>query len=148
VRPRDPLKIQARDMVFLSHISYSDIDSLVRNIDFPSMQDGPLYQVMFPEGLRDEQRDEIILWYTINMQRAFSSGTNFCKACTDDGEVIGFAGWVCDGNVGKNSAQKTFKENPRLPQTLDVTAWQDVSKRLMKERRQVLDGLDNVLRKL
>jgi len=135
-------------MVFLTHISYSDIDSLVRYIDFPSMQDGPLYRVMFPEDLRDEQRDEIIVWYTINMQRAFSSGTNFCKACKDDGEAIGFAGWVCDGNAAKNVAQNTFKENPRLPQTLDVTAWQDVSKGLMKERRRVLDSLDNVLRKL
>jgi hypothetical protein len=135
-------------MVFLSNISYSEIDSLVRNIDFPSMQDGPLYRAMFPEDLRDEQRDEIIAWYTINMQRAFNSGTTFCKACADDGEAIGFAGWVWDGNVVKNSAQTKFEENPRLPQTLDVTAWQDVSKRLMRERRRVLDSLDNVLRKL
>lgn len=135
-------------MVFLSPISYSNIDSLVRNIDFPSMQDGPLYRVMFPEDLSDEQRDEIIVWYTINMRRAFNSGTTFYKVCKDDGEAIGFAGWVWDGNVTKNLAQNTFEENPRLPQTLNVMAWQDVSKRLMKERKRVLDSLDNVLRKL
>lgn len=134
--------------MFLSHISDSDIDSLVRNVEFPSMQDGPLYRVMFPEDLGDEQRDEIILWYTINMQRAFSSGTTFYKACTDDGEAIGFAGWVWDGNAAKNSAQNRFKENPRLSEVLNVTAWQRVSKELMEERRRVLGSLGNVLRKL
>ncbi|KAF2257934.1 hypothetical protein CC78DRAFT_480679 [Lojkania enalia] len=122
-------------MIFLSHINYSDIDSLVRNIDFPAMQDGPLYRVMFPENLRDEQRSEIIEWYTINMQRAFSSSTTFCKACTDDGEAVGFAGWVWEGKASNNSAQKKFEEKTCLPQTLDVAAWQDLSKGLMKERR-------------
>jgi hypothetical protein len=61
VRPHDLLQIRTRDMVFLSHISYSDINLLVRNIDFLSMQDSPLYRVMFPEHLRDEQRNKIIV---------------------------------------------------------------------------------------
>jgi hypothetical protein len=134
-------------MVFLSHVSYSDINSLVRDIDFPAIQDGPLYRVMFPEILDDEQCNEVIDWYTINMQRAFSSGTTFCKACTDDGEAIGFAGWVWIEKLPHNSAQKRVGENVHVPHTLDVNAWQNVSQGLMKERRRVLEGFDTVLRK-
>lgn len=134
-------------MVFLSPVSYSDVDLIVREIDFPAIQDGPLYRVMFPELLDDEQRNEVIDWYNINMQRAFSSGTTLWKACTDKGEAIGFAGWVCVEEIPHNSAQKKLGGNIRLPYTLDVIGWQNVSQQLMRERRRVLEGLDNVLRK-
>lgn len=82
------------------------------------------------------------------MQRAYSGGTNFYKACTVDGTAIGFAGWVLENPSYYNPKQKKCKEQENfLPQTLDVAAWQVVSKALLKERRRVLDGLDNVLRK-
>lgn len=134
-------------MTFLAHIDYSDIDSLVRDIDFPAMQDGPLYRIMFPADLQEEQRNEIIKWYTISMQRAYSGGTSFYKACKDDGMVVGFAGWVLEKPSRNISTEKKSKEGDYLPQALNVTAWQDASKVLMRERRRVLEGLDNVLRK-
>lgn len=134
-------------MIFLSRVNCSDIDVLVQNIDFPAVQDGPLHRTMFPANLLDEQRMEVIRWRTINMQRAFDSGTSFYKACTDDGTMVGFIGWVVEKPSCNNSKLKKFKEVVSLPQTLNVTAWQDLSKSLMKERRRVLDGLENVLRK-
>jgi hypothetical protein len=134
-------------MAFLSHINGSDIASLVQNIYFPAVQNDPLYQVMFPGNLQDDQRNDIIKWYYIGMQRAFNSRTTFYKACTDDGTAVGFAGWVLEEPTHNSVTQTKSKEETVLLQTLDVNAWQDVSRALMKERRRVLDSLENVLRK-
>lgn len=46
----------------LSDVKFSDIALLVRSIDYPAMQDGPLYRIMFNAILRDEERENIVKW--------------------------------------------------------------------------------------
>jgi hypothetical protein len=60
---------------------------------------------------------------------------------------IGFAGWVRDIKSCNRSARKKSEGKTHLPQTLDVIAWQEMSKGLMRERRRALDSLYKVLRK-
>jgi hypothetical protein len=134
----------------LSDVKSSDIALLVRSIDYPAMQDGPLYRIMFNAILRDEERENVVKWYIVSMERAFYSGTHLCKACAIDGTPLGFAGWVLENTANctkPDRLKKSFKEGNYLPDTLDIAAWLKVSNALMNERKRILSNLDNVLRK-
>ncbi|CAI6014482.1 unnamed protein product [Clonostachys chloroleuca] len=133
----------------LSDVKYSDIALLVRSIDYPAMQDGPLYRIMFNAILGDDEREDIVIWYTISMERAFYSGTQLCKACAVDGTPLGFAGWVLENATmcsRPDQSKRSCKEGNYLPDKLDVSAWLKVSNALMEERKRILRTLNNVMR--
>ncbi|CAH0053940.1 unnamed protein product [Clonostachys solani] len=135
--------------ISLSNVKYLDIALPVRSIDYPAMQDGPLYRIMFNAILRDEERENIVKWHTVSMERAFYSGTYLCKACVVDGTPLGFAGWALDNTTicsKPDQPKKSSKEGNYLPDTLDITAWLKASKALMNERKRILSNLNNVLR--
>lgn len=123
----------------ISEVHASDTESLVREVDFPAMEGGPLYRVMFPgspSNLGEEQREEIIRWYLEGFQEAFEcEKTNFLKICTSDGTAAGFCGWTIerrgggaidlrDKEIGRLDNQERERRQGKswLPETLDVLA--------------------------
>lgn len=82
----------------ISDVEVSDLDALIREIHFPGMQGGPHYRAMFPAQLSDAQRDEIIRWYTEDLEEALKSEQScevFKKICLD-GTPVGFCAWTIE----------------------------------------------------
>lgn len=69
---------------------------------------------MFPANLREERRNDIMRWYAIIMERAFSSGTTFYKTYTDDGMAVGLVACVLEDIIPNSSTQKRFTTDIRL----------------------------------
>lgn len=141
-------------MATLIHgISLPTVEDIVRNIDFPAMETGPLYRIMFPPvaELTEGQREEIICWYSEGLRDALTCPANsFLQICTPDGIPVGFCGWMLgplgprESNPNANSNQSTLNT---LPQTLNIAAWGRVSCDLRRERERALKGLNAFCRK-
>jgi GNAT superfamily N-acetyltransferase len=152
-----------RDVEDVELVHLADADSLARGVDFPAVESGPLFRLMFPRpsaGFSEQQRDEIIRWHIQGIKEAILSGkTHLRKVCNADGIPVGLAGWVIerdpkeqDTNVGKSAAagmeERGHKQRIRhwVPEALDMSAWSNVSADLKAERNRVMENLDNVCR--
>ncbi|KAF6789036.1 GNAT family [Colletotrichum sojae] len=74
-------------------VSTPDAESLVRDVDFPAMQDGSLYRFSFNlETLKnDEQREEIIAWYIEGLEQAIDrEKDHFRQIRNSEGRPIAF----------------------------------------------------------
>lgn len=139
--------------VSIHNIDVLEIDDIVRHIDFPAMQTGPLYRCMFPstKEITGAQRDEIIRWYSEGLRDALRRQTDrFIQVCTPEGTPLGFCGWTIGSlqrsdDVGRPTSRDA--QSP-LPELLDLSAWLSLSRDLKKERDRILDQLDTFCRKL
>lgn len=88
----------------------SDAEAIARNVDVPSMLNGPLFRTMFPtySTMSPEEREEMAQWYIDGLEEALAEpgGESYLKACqsrggdgtgTGDGDghlrPVGFCGW-------------------------------------------------------
>ncbi|KAJ5638670.1 acyl-CoA N-acyltransferase [Penicillium herquei] len=131
----------------LLEVESSDAESLVRNCEFPAMQDNPLQLIMFPHS-NPESWEAEIKWMTNNLQSTLASEkSNFRQVCTEDGIVVGFAGWIIHNTSTTSRTRSSNKKDTNTcPSTLDMKAWLAVSKMLRAERERVLHGRDNIWR--
>ncbi|KND92900.1 hypothetical protein TOPH_02404 [Tolypocladium ophioglossoides CBS 100239] len=138
------ISISAMDMVDAEHI--------VRKVDFPAMQDGPLYRLMFPSrgAMTEAQQNEIIRWYAEGLRVALRRKTdNLLQICASDGTPLGFCGWTMEQRLRPSIRPSPAQYAPgqqSLPEALDRSAWLSVSSDLRKERERVLKGLGDVCR--
>lgn len=144
----------------ISKISVADAECIIRKVDYPAMQDGPLFRLTFPSHATttEAQQNEIIQWYTEGLKNALK-----CKAyklfqiCALDGTPLGFCGWTMEQRRQQQQQQQRMPTNtspaqlgrkpPSLPEVLDFPAWVSVSNALRSERERILSGLDHVCRK-
>lgn len=129
----------------LSHVQLSDAESLVRECEFPAMQDNPLHLAIFPHS-GPETWEEEIQWMASNLRHTLETeSSNFRKVCTEDGNPVGFAGCTIHGsrNAG-NRNLRVRREGAADPETLDVETWLEVSRLLRAERHRVLNGRENI----
>ncbi|KAI1133669.1 hypothetical protein F5Y10DRAFT_228312 [Nemania abortiva] len=143
-------------------IDVSDAERIVREIDFPANQNGPLHRLMFPASAEftETQRDEVIRWRSEDLRDAIRhQTTSFLQICAPDGSPLGFCGWVVEGGrraAGEGRAKPTGLESvdtqsnrheaPCLPEVLDVAAWSSISQQLREERQRVLNDISDVYR--
>lgn len=73
---------------------------LVRKVEYPTHQNGPLSRLMFPfpsskEEKQWEQREEEIKW-TIDglLQAVHGEDVTLYKPCREDGSPVGLIGWT------------------------------------------------------
>jgi hypothetical protein len=127
----------------LHSVALSDIEDLVRYCDHPAMQENPLHMTMFPTA-SPESREEEIMWHVSSFLDSFekSSGAYFRKVCHNGNTPVGFALWSLDQTC--LSLRKESRPEVKVPRSLDVCAWRELSRRLSSERQRVLKGLDNV----
>lgn len=121
----------------ISHVQPSDAESLIRECDFPAIQDNPLHLTMFPHSCSATWEDEI-RWMGNNLRHTLETeSSNFRKVCTADGTPVGFAGWTIHNSraVQDNSQRGQGEVNP-IQETLDVDTWLQVSTLLRKERQR------------
>lgn len=134
----------------ISPIDHADTENITRMVDFPSMQEGPLYRLMFPSwaDTTEAQKEEIIQWYAEGLRDALEHKTeSFLQVCTADGVPLGFCGWRIERSGSEASdARGTGSRQAPLPETLDLSAWLGISADLRKERERVLKGIDDVCR--
>ncbi|EHK16818.1 uncharacterized protein TRIVIDRAFT_65437 [Trichoderma virens Gv29-8] len=145
----------------LSDVGVLDAESIARHVDVPSMQNGPLYQTMFPQSneITEQQRDEIVRWYAETLEEALQDRwESFLKACSIDGNPVGFCGWTIierkpshqfeanDGQVNEPLKEKRRKKISWVPETIDIDGWITLSKALRTERDRVLNDLDSICR--
>ncbi|KAJ6024006.1 acyl-CoA N-acyltransferase [Penicillium herquei] len=130
----------------LLEVESSDAESLVRECEFPAMQDNPLQLIMFPRS-QPETWEAEIRWMINNLQDTLAlERSTSRKVCTEDGIFVGFASWTIH-NTGTPRTRSTGKKDMNTnPNTLDVKAWLEVSKMLRLERERVLQDRDNIWR--
>ena len=138
--------------VSIAAIDVLDAEDIVREINLPAMQHGPLYRLMFPPwaDMTEAQQNEIIQWYAEGLRDALRRQTyNFIQICATDDTPLGFCGWAMEHGWHAGIKQSTVQPGQGqrlLPKTLDLAAWISVSKDLRRERERVLMGLDEVCR--
>ncbi|KAH7242934.1 hypothetical protein B0J15DRAFT_565869 [Fusarium solani] len=138
--------------VSIAAIDVLDAEDIVREINLPAMQHGPLYRLMFPPwaDMTEAQQNEIVQWYAEGLRDALRRKTvNFIQICATDGTPLGFCGWAMEHGRHAGTKQSTVQSGqgqPLLPETLDLPAWLSVLSDLRKERERVLIGLDEVCR--
>ncbi|KAI1827543.1 acyl-CoA N-acyltransferase [Xylaria intraflava] len=133
----------------LAAVDPPDAGDLVRQVDFPSMQEGPLYRIMFPDSstLAVDQREEIVQWYISGLEETLLRGKEkFQQIRMQDGTPIGFCGWMLDRAEQSEAQPVRPRRHNLLPETLDLQAWGQVSADLRAERERCLAGLQNVCR--
>ncbi|KAI0423745.1 hypothetical protein F5Y09DRAFT_348456 [Xylaria sp. FL1042] len=121
-------------------IDVLQVEEIVRNVDFPAMQSGPLYRMMFPPAaeMTEGQQNEIIRWYSEGLGDALTFQTDsFLQICAPDGMSLGFCGWTIGPSQPKeiNSSTKSNcvgavpgrDAHQPLPETLDLAAWPSVA---------------------
>lgn len=139
----------------LSEVDVSDAESIARYVEVPAIQNGPLYQTMFPrsDAITEAQRDEAIRWYADMLEDAFQDRwESFLKACSPDSTPIGFYGWtIIERNrqhqVEANNEQERRKKETWIPEAIDIDSWTTLSRALKAERDRVLNDLDDIYRK-
>ncbi|KAI0468145.1 hypothetical protein F4859DRAFT_491716 [Xylaria cf. heliscus] len=143
-------------------IDVCDAEQIVREIDFPAMQSGPLYRLMFPTAseFTESQQDEVIRWYSDSLRDAITGQTtSFLQICAPDGSPLGFCGWriepPCQATdesttrpAGSETAglQSRRRDRSSLPETLDIDTWVSISQQLRKERERVLNDTPAIYR--
>jgi hypothetical protein len=146
-------------MTFSIHpVDMSDVDALIRQVEYPAHQNNPLHLLMFPgSDKQDEQREEEIQWMIDGLRQTIpEANTTLHKACKEDGFPIGLIGWIAEQKivriVEKNEdgiiippaelrpKNVRMKKQPdtRCPTTMDVESWLRVSKQLREERQRAL----------
>jgi hypothetical protein len=122
----------------ISPVEAEDVDLLVRKVEFPAHQDGPLYRLMFPRSTEQlwEQREDEIRW-TIDglLETVDQKDEALYKACGEDGSPVGLIGWTTSSGGLARKARNSF-----TPASLDVASWLGISKRLREERKRVIHG--------
>lgn len=137
----------------ITPIDVLDAESIVQKIDYPAMQQGPLYRLMFPSWthMTEAQQNEIVQWYAEGLRDVLKQQENkFLQICAADGTPLGFCGWVMECRRTAITKPATAIQNAQkhrlTPEILDHVAWASVSRDLRKERERVLAGLDQVCR--
>lgn len=145
--------------LLISPVETEDVDLLVRKVEFPAHQDGPLHRFMFLSP--GDQKESEMRWMVDGLLEAvYRENETLFKACEEEGLPIGLIGWtlgsgalserIDGGNRIQNSPTSESKSEqgtqvePRgslTPPSLDVTSWLGISKRLREERQRVLQGL-------
>lgn len=136
-----------------------DADRIARAVCCPASSSDPLSLVMFPHpsaGFSQQQRDEIIRWHAESIKDALINGrTHLRKLRLGNGDVVGLAGWVIERGAGERAepgenwveaVTGSQKPEPWLPETLDISAWLELSAVLRAERQRVIGNLVNVCR--
>ncbi|KAJ5714564.1 acyl-CoA N-acyltransferase [Penicillium malachiteum] len=116
----------------LLEVESSDDEPLVREYKYPAMQDNPLQLIMFPHS-HSETRENEIRWIANNIRDTLASErSNFCKVCTEDGIIVGFAGWTIHNteSTSRTRSVGNLKYMNTDPNTLDMQAWLGISKML------------------
>lgn len=143
----------------ISPVQADDVDVLVRKVELPAHHDGPLYRSMFPlsTGQQLDEREAEIRWTADGLLQAVHQQDEILyKACGEDGLPVGFIGWTgstgistktVDGSEsiqdyarGRLGDEVDMKKKVRIPPSLDVSSWRDISKRLREERQRVLEA--------
>lgn len=127
----------------VSPLTIDEVEGIIRNIDLPANQDGPLYRLMFPLPATEDQQNEIIQWYEGGLETALQSDTDtFLKICDENGVPIGFCGWIMEDRTRTNRGPA---RSPQIsaPELLDVSAWMDISRKLRSERERVINDLNS-----
>ncbi|KAJ5696915.1 Acyl-CoA N-acyltransferase [Penicillium majusculum] len=126
----------------LTTVVASDAECLIRDCDFPAMQDHPIRLTMFPRSCPETQEEEIRRMANGFRHALEKDSFNYRKVCTDDGTPVGFAGWSL---LNKSATRddhsqggQTEVHNPD-PETLDMDTVSKVSK-ILKEQDRILDG--------
>lgn len=82
----------------LTAVDVADAEDLVRQVEFPAMQEGPWYRSMFPDAstFTRDQRETIVQFYITSLQDALvQEGQNFRQVRTrggGEGVPVGFYG--------------------------------------------------------
>ena len=127
----------------------SDAEEMARECDFPAMQQNPLYRLNFPNSNPNDAEAEI-QWMIKGLKESLSNqDMSFWKVCTEDGELMGFAGWTLSPSKadqsGKNSAENNCtKAIP--PKSMDITTSREVTRRFAAEKKRVLQGREHIWR--
>lgn len=131
-------------------VSPNDAESLVRHVDYPAMQDGPLYRLMFPRVTSESERESIIQLFIDGLKKAIQEEPgHFCQIRTSDGTPVAFSGWTLDqAHPAPEPVHPPQPQGKRmlLPACLNVRAWQRASDDLRAERRRILAGFQNICR--
>lgn len=142
----------------LVSVDTSDAERLVRECDFPAMQQNPLHLIMFPHSNKETEEEEI-QWTIKGLRETIQTrSASFRKVCLEDGTPVGFAGWSLEQSMHEEKSivdEKSISEKQTQPlkddywhpKTLDVESWVDVSKKLRQEKRRVLANRKNIWRK-
>lgn len=132
----------------ISTLDVEDAEDIVRKVDLPAIQDGPLYRLMFPSVTTIEQENEIVQWYAKGLAGAIHHDHSIIlQICNVEGMPMGFCGWTWEDRTLTAKEDRVSKSRKLLvPGTLDVRAWLSVSSDLKKERERVLNGRGIVCR--
>ena len=127
----------------LTTVVASDAERLIRDCDFPAMQDHPIRLTMFPRSCPETQEEEI-RWMANGFRNALEKdSSNYRKVCTDDGTPVGFAGWsLLNSSAARDDHSQggqTGVHNPD-PETLDMDTVSKVSKMLKEEQDRIING--------
>jgi hypothetical protein len=132
----------------LSDVCLSDTDMLVRQCEFPAMRRDPLQMTMFPNANPNfDEEEEEIRWTVEGLQESLENDSGcFRKVTVGCDCYAGFAVWTLESSSGKTRRKANSNERRESwnPASLDVRAWNQVSKRLREERQKVLDGKQNI----
>lgn len=145
----------------LCRVDADDAELLVRNCDFPAMQNNPLHLTMFPNSSLETEEEEINWSIEALRKSILKRPAGFRKVCLEDGTPVGFAGWNLEQTTTMGSNSKNgdvSKEREKLndppkrdywhPNTLDVEVWMRVSRLLREERIRVLCNRKDIWRML
>jgi len=131
----------------LDNVAPSDLPDLVRYCDHPAMLDNPLNMTMFPNASPETKEGEIT-WHVSGFRETFESNPEayFRKVCTDDGAPVGFALWTLDQPALhiRFDKKESKADAVRIPGSLDIFAWREISRRMTSEKRRKLKDLTNV----
>ncbi|KAJ5549315.1 acyl-CoA N-acyltransferase [Penicillium frequentans] len=142
----------------LCTVDAGDAELLVRNCDFPAMQNNPLHLTMFPNSCQGTEEEELKWSIEALRKSILARPAWFRKVCLEDGTPVGFAGWNLEQTttMGGNSNNDVSKERKKPndfpnrdywhPNTLDVEAWMRVSRLLREERIRVLCNRKDIWR--
>lgn len=137
----------------LSDVSFNDTDMLVRQCEFPAMRRDPLQMAMFPKADPDPEEEEEEIRWTIeglqeSLQESLEGDSYYFRKVTTVGSgcYVGFAVWTFESSSRETRYKVKSKERRESwnPASLDVTAWNQVSKHLREERQRVLYGHQNI----
>jgi hypothetical protein len=133
----------------LSDVCPSDADMLIRQCEFPAMRRDPLRKIMFPKADANtyEEAEEEVRWTVEGLHESLEKEScYFRKVTSGSGCYVGFAVWTLDSGSEGTTRRATSNKSRESwnPMSLDVGAWNEVSKRLREERLKVLHGQHNI----
>jgi len=154
----------------VSEAVYEDADGLIRRCQHPAMAEDPLQKIMFP-ALEAGDEEECILWEVQGMQETLcQSDAKVWRIASAEDMYLGVAIWLYDGKLYATSDTalstatpsagkqvgfsrtargmgQTVREGRAAPRALRSGEWLAVSRILREERRRVLEGCHNVMRR-